>query len=120
MEDIKPAAIKPAVEIEVLERLDLRFGTIVSVDEVVGSKKLVKLTVNFGDHSRSILAGMKQEREVLSEIEGVQALFLVNLEPKKMAGEMSEGMLVDAGYADSIRPSLIVPERPLPDGTRAG
>ncbi len=120
MEKIKPAPIKPPVEMDALDTLDLRFGTIISVGEVTGSKKLVKLTVDFGDHRRSILAGMKQEREDPTEIEGLQALFLVNLEPKKMAGEISQGMLVDIGYADGIRPALAVPERPVPDGSRAG
>jgi tRNA-binding protein len=45
----------------------------------------VKLTVGFGDHSRSILAGMKQERADTTELIGRQALFVVNLEPRKMA-----------------------------------
>jgi tRNA-binding EMAP/Myf-like protein len=44
----------------------------------------------------------------------------VNLEPRKMAGEMSEGMLFDIGYADGVTPVLSVPERPVPNGTRAG
>jgi len=37
-----------------------------------------------------------------------------------MAGEVSEGMLLDLGYEDGIVPVLAVPERPVPDGTRAG
>jgi tRNA-binding protein len=80
----------------------------------------MKLTVNFGDHSRTILAGIKKEREHPREIEGRQALFVVNLEPRKMAGEISEGMLFDIGYADGVTPVLSVPERPVPNGTRAG
>jgi tRNA-binding EMAP/Myf-like protein len=43
----------------------------------------------------------------------------VNLEPKRMAGELSEGMLFDLGYADGITPVLAVPESPVPNGTRA-
>jgi tRNA-binding protein len=66
-----------------LNRIDVRVGTIVSVDEVAGSDKLLKLTVDFGDHQRSILAGMKQERENPRELEGMQALFVVNLAPKR-------------------------------------
>ena len=61
-----------------------------------------------------------KERANPKEIEGKQALFVVNLEPKKMAGELSEGMLFDIGYADSITPVLAVPEKPVPNGTRAG
>jgi len=87
---------------------------------VAGSRKLLRLTVSFGDHSRSILSGMKQERSDPHQLVGRQALFIVNLEPKRMAGELSEGMLFDVGYADGLLPALVVPERPVPDGTRAG
>jgi tRNA-binding EMAP/Myf-like protein len=51
---------------------------------------------------------------------GRQALFVVNLEPKPMAGRISEGMLLDIGYADDLVPALAVPERSLPNGSRAG
>jgi tRNA-binding protein len=116
----KLAPVKPSVPFEVLNRIDVRVGTIERADEVASSDKLVKLTVNFGDHKRSILAGMKKERKNPKEVEGKQALFVVNLEPKRMFGEVSEGMLLDIGYADGIIPVLAVPERPVPNGTRAG
>jgi tRNA-binding protein len=80
----------------------------------------VRLVVNFGDHKRRILAGMREERPNPKEIEGKQALFVINLEPKKMMGEVSEGVLLDIGYADGIKPVLAVPENPVPNGTRAG
>jgi len=63
---------------------------------------------------------MKQERADPAEITGKQALFVVNLAPRKMAGVMSQGMLFDLGYEDGVDPALAVPERPVPDGTRAG
>ena len=119
-ETFKPAEVKPAISFPDLDRLDVRVGTIVSVTEVEGSDKLLRLTVDFGDHRRNILAGMKQEREEPREIEGRQALFVVNLPPKKMMGEISEGMLFDIGYADGIVPALAVPERPVPNGSRLG
>lgn len=115
-----PAPVKPAVTFEAVDKLDVRVGTIESVEDVAGSEKLLKLTVNFGDHRRTILAGMKRERENPQEIVGRQALFVVNLEPRRMAGHTSEGMLFDIGYADRIRPVLAVPEAPVPDGARAG
>ncbi len=118
--EFRPAPVKAAVTPDALERLDIRVGTIERVEDVRGSEKLLKLTVNFGDHRRSILAGMKRERENPRELEGRQALFVVNLEPRRMAGEVSEGMLFDLGYADGLAPSLAVPEREVPDGTRAG
>jgi tRNA-binding protein len=118
--DFIPAPVKPAVTLDLLERLDVRVGTIEAVEDVEKFAKLVRLVVNFGDHRRTILAGMKGERERPEEIVGRQALFVVNLEPKRMAGEVSEGMLFDVGYADGVTPALLVPERAVPDGTRAG
>jgi len=115
-----PAPVKPLISFDELARIDVRVGTILSLEGVAGSDKLLKLTVDFGDHRRSILAGMKKEREDPREIEGRQALFVVNLEPKKLMGEISEGMLFDIGYADGVEPALAIPERKVPDGTRAG
>ena len=120
MAEFAPAAVKPTVGVEALDALDIRVGTIERVEDVPRSDKLMKLTVNFGDHSRTILAGIKKERENPREIEGRQALFVVNLEPRKMASEISEGMLFDIGHADGLTPVLSVPERPVPNGTRAG
>src|SRR6202158_3035307 len=120
MPDFSAAPIKPIAAIASLEALDIRVGTIERVEDVPRSEKLMKLTVNFGDHSRTILAGIKKERENPREIEGRQTLFVVNLEPRKMAGEKSQGMLFDIGYADVVKPVLAVPERSVPNGTRAG
>jgi tRNA-binding protein len=112
--------VKPIVSFEALEALDVRVGTIESVEAVPASEKLMRLKVNFGDHSRVILAGIRKERANPQEIQGKQALFVVNLQPRKMAGELSEGMLFDLGYADGITPALAFPEWPVPNGTRAG
>ena len=114
------APVKPPITIADLNKIDVRVGRIMSVEDVSGSDKLVRLIVDFGDHRRSILAGMKQERADPKAIEGTQALFVVNLEPKKMMGELSEGMLFDIGYADGLQPVLAVPESIVPNGTRAG
>jgi tRNA-binding protein len=115
-----PAPIKPVISVEVLNQIDIRVGTILTVVDVPNSEKLVQLRVGFGDHERTIVAGMKMERANLQEIIGKQALFVVNLEPRKMRGVPSEGMLFDIGYADGARPVLAMPESPVPDGTRAG
>jgi tRNA-binding protein len=112
--------VKPTISFDLLDKIDIRVGTIELVEDIKGSDKLVRLTVDFGDHKRRILAGLKQERPNPRELEGRQALFVVNLEPKKMMGETSEGMLFDIGYADGVTPVLAVPERGVPAGTRAG
>ncbi|MGI9356219.1 MAG: hypothetical protein ACR2PF_13790 [Rhizobiaceae bacterium] len=117
---MKPAPVKPDVAFEDLEKLDVRVGTIMQVVDMANSKKLVKLVVDFGDHDRSIVVGMKLERDNPGEIEGKQALFILNLPEKNMAGELSQGMLFDIGYSDGINPCLAVPEEAVPNGTRAG
>ena len=116
---MEPAAVKPGITIEDLNKIDIRVGTILRVADVANSEKLMELTVDFGDHQRCILAGIKKERSDPKEIEGKQALFVVNLAPRKMAGLVSEGMLFDLGYADGLAPVLAIPESPVPNGTRA-
>jgi tRNA-binding protein len=115
-----PAPIKPLITPAELDKLDIRIGTIEAVHDVPEADKLVLLVVDFGDHQRSIVAGMKQERADVREVVGRQALFVVNLEPKKMRGVTSEGMLFDIGFADGITPVLAIPEKRVPNGVRAG
>jgi len=117
---MEAAPTKPIVSIDVLNQLDVRVGAIEAVEDIPGSDKLVALKVNFGDHRRTIVAGLKQERADPSEIAGKQALFVVNLEPRRMRGVVSEGMLFDIGYADGLTPVLSVPEKPVPNGCRVG
>jgi tRNA-binding protein len=117
---VTPAPVKPTITIEDVDRLDVRVGTIVRVEDVPRSAKLARLTVDFGDHRRTILAGIRKERADPRAIEGQQALFVVNLAPRPMAGEVSEGMLFDIGFADGVPPALARPEHPVPNGTRAG
>ena len=114
------ALVKPTISLEIVNQVDIRVGTIESVSDIAGSDKLVALRVTFGDHTRTIVAGLRQERANPREVEGKQALFIVNLEPRKMRGVVSEGMLFDIGYTDNVRPVLAVPESSVPDGTRAG
>lgn len=116
----EPAPVKPEVGIDVLNQIDIRVGTIRAVSDVPGSAKLLALSVWFGDRERTILSGMKEERPDPLVLVGRQALFVVNLKPRKMAGMLSEGMLFDIGYADGEMPVLAMPETPVPDGTRAG
>ncbi len=117
---MKLLPIKPTIQFNDLDKLDIRVGRIEKVEDVEKSDKLVRLTVNFGDFKRHILVGLKKERKDPKEIEGKQALFVVNLEPKEMMGELSEGMLFDIGYANDIIPVLAMPEKEVPDGVSVG
>ena len=88
---MKPAQVKPLISPELLHQIDVRVGTILTVTDVANSEKLVALEVSFGDHRRTVLGGMKKERANPHEIEGKQALFVVRLAPRKMAGMIPEG-----------------------------
>lgn len=114
------APVKSTVSYDDLAKIDIRVGLIEDVEDMPKSDKLVKLKVDFGDHKRTIVVGMKKERDDPAEVVGLQALFVVNLEPRKMMGELSEGMLFDIGYADKLIPVLALPEKPVPNGTRVG
>jgi tRNA-binding protein len=114
------APVKPLIGLDVLEQVDIRVGTIVQVADVPRSDRLMRLSVDFGDHQRTIIAGLKQERQDPSALEGRQALFVVNLAPRTIMGQESQGMLFDIGFSDHVAPVLAVPESPVPNGARAG
>lgn len=120
MKTFIPAPEKPCITAADIERLDVRVGTIIAVDDVPESKKLVCLTVDFGDKTRCILVGMKTERDNPSEVVGKQTLFVVNLEPRSMFARISEGMLLDIGYLDGLIPVMAIPETAVPNGVRVG
>lgn len=115
------APVKPTITFDDLDKIDIRIGTILSVNDVPRSDKVVQLMVDFGAFQRSILCGIKQERDDLQALVGKQTLFVVNLAPKKISGVVSEGMIFDIGYADGVIPSALAqPEFPVPNGVRAG
>jgi tRNA-binding protein len=108
-----PAPIKPEITMDHLEKIDIRVGAIERVELVPASSKLVKLTVDVSDRRRMVLASLRGERaDPKAEIEGRQALFVLNLPARRLAGEISEAMLFDTGYADGLTP--------VPNGARAG
>lgn len=117
---MKIAPIKPLVAKEALDQLDVRVGTILAIDDVPESDRLLAFKVDFGDHTRTILVGMKRERDDPQSLVGMQTVFVVNLPPRTMRGVVSEGMLLDVGYADGVTPALLRLERAVPNGVRVG
>ena len=113
-------SIKDEIVFEDFAKIDIRVGEIEEVLDIPKSNNLMKLVVNFGDHKRKIIAGIKKERENPKEIEGKQALFVLNLPTKEIFGEKSEGMLFDIGYENKITPVLAMPEKQVPNGSSAG
>jgi len=61
---MKPAQVKPPISPDLLHQIDIRVGTILTVTDVPNSEKLVALEVSFGDHRRTVLAGMKRNEPI--------------------------------------------------------
>jgi tRNA-binding protein len=78
-----PAPVKALISPELLDQIDIRWHHRIRARGLPIRKSLVALRINFGDHVRSVLAGMKRERANPREIEGKQALFVMNLPPRK-------------------------------------
>lgn len=97
------------------KKLDIRTARIESVEEVPGKDKLFKLQVDIGDEKRTVMAGIKQfySRE---ELLGKRIIFLANLEPKKIAGVESNGMILAVLDGDTL--SVLSPEREMKTGLR--
>ncbi len=118
MDSVAPP--KQEITFDIFEKIDVRVGTILEVKDVPDSRKLVQLKVDLGFAVRTVVAGLRNERDNPKDVEGLQALFVVNLAPRKMAGILSEAMLFDIGYSDKITPVLAMPECDVPCGTRVG
>lgn len=118
----KPAQIEGImtlgqIKYEDFAKLDLRVGTIKKADDIEGADKLYKLEVDLGTETRTILAGIKQYYDKKSLI-GKQIICIVNLEPRKMKGLESQGMLLAAGSKEENVCVLISPEKNVKSGLK--
>lgn len=109
-------AMKAEINISDLEKIDIRTGTILECEEIEGSDKLYKLTVDFGLElgTRIILTGMKKYYQP-SDMKGMQTTFVVNLAPRKMMGLESQGMIFAASSKDGT-PVFLQPKKQIEDG----
>ncbi|TFF98707.1 MAG: methionine--tRNA ligase [Promethearchaeota archaeon] len=97
------------------KKLDLRIGKVQKVEEVENADKLYKLTVNDGEGTRFLVAGLAPYYKS-DELLNKKILFLANLEPKKLRGELSEGMLLAAVDGDVV--SILTPEKDISPGSK--
>lgn len=98
-EKVKVAAQKPTIGIEDFEKIDLRIGRILTAEKVEKSNKLLKFTIDTGIDTRTVLSGIAKHFTA-EEMVGKRVLMVVNLAPRKMMGEESQGMLLFAEGAD--------------------
>jgi methionyl-tRNA synthetase len=97
---------KPIISFSEWEKLDLRTGEILEVDIVSGADKLYKLKIDLGTETRTIVAGLKQYY-TKEELEGKKCIVLCNLEPRKLKGIESSGMLLAAVNEDHSEVKLL-------------
>ncbi len=98
------------------EKVDIRVGQIKSVESVPDSRKLLKLIVDFGDMgTRTVFSGIKQWVGP-TDLEGKQACFVVNIQPRKMSVGISEAMILASEGANGEF-ALVVPEKAVPNGS---
>jgi len=103
------------INIDDFKKLNMVVGTIESVEDIEGSDKLYKFTVNIGQEKRQILGGLKlsyQKEELINK----QVLILENLEPRKMMGLESQGMIL-AASDENNKPVVVQPLKKVQNGS---
>ncbi len=107
------------VEFKNWSKLDLRVAQVKKIEEIEGADKLWKLTLDVGEKigERIVCAGLKPYYSQ-KELEGKKIILFVNLEPRKMKGVVSEGMILAAVNKDKSNVKLIQPEGDIELGSR--
>jgi len=106
--------MKDTIAFSDFQKLDLQTAIIVNVEPLQGTDKIYKVQIDLGGQKRQILAGLRPHYQT-EELIGKQVVVLVNLKPKKIRGEISEGMLLAADADGKV--VLISPVREIPAGT---
>lgn len=103
------------ITFEEFKKLDIKIGRIISAEKVPDSDKLIKLILDIGNEQRQILAGIAEFYSDLSSLVGKEVPLILNLEPRKMRGLLSEGMMLAA--LTEGRPILLHPAEDVPPGS---
>lgn len=103
------------ISFDEFQKIDLRVGEIIKVEKIKNSEKLLKLIVDLGKEKKQIVAGIGKEYSE-KELIGKKIVILVNLEPKKLMGIESEGMLLAADL--NGKPIILIPEKEVPPGIK--
>lgn len=96
------------------QKMEIKMATIVEAEKIAGADKLLKLMVDLGDEKRQLVAGIALQYEP-EKLIGKQVPVVCNLEPAKIRGTESNGMILCASTPD---PVLLLPEKKVPDGSK--
>ena len=113
-EDVIDIEAKPEITFDDFTKMQFQVGEIIACEEVKKSKKLLCSQVKIGSQIKQIVSGIKQYYSA-EEMVGKKVMVLVNLKPAKLAGVLSEGMLLCAEDADGNL-ALVTPEKKMPAG----
>lgn len=116
--EYKAAPIKPSIQFPEFEKIDIRVGTILECIKVPKADKLLQFLIDDGISKRTIISGIAQWYKP-EELVGRQVCFIANLEPRKLRGIESCGMLLSAENADGSL-SLIQPSALITPGSKVG
>ncbi len=104
------------INIEDFAKVEIRVGTVIEAEEVEGSEKLIKQTVDFGEEKKQILSGIKKWYKP-DQLIGKQFVYVFNLEPRMMMGIESQGMIMAAEGKDG-KPILLKPSSKVLSGSK--
>ena len=113
-EEVINIEVKPEITFDDFGKMQFQVGEIIACEEVKKSKKLLCSQVKIGSEVKQIVSGIKQYYKA-EEMVGKKVMVLVNLKPAKLAGVLSEGMLLCAEDAEGNL-ALMVPEKSMPSG----
>jgi len=103
------------INFENFQKIDLRVAKVITTEKIEGSEKLLKLEIDLGEEKRQLVAGISQFYGP-EELVGREIVVVANLEPKKIKGVESQGMLLAAD--DKGKPILLKPDEEVPPGTK--
>lgn len=112
----KAQPVKPSIQFDDFTKLDIRVGTVLECEKVPKTDKLLRFLLDDGLSKRTILSGIAAYYPDPEELVGKQVCFIANLEPRKMRGILSEGMILSAEDADGSL-SLIEPSKMVKPGS---
>jgi methionyl-tRNA synthetase len=112
-----PAAESSTISIEDFAKVEMRTGEIKTAEAIPGAKKLLKLTVDIGTEVRQVCAGIA-EFYAPEKLIGMKVVVVTNLQPRKLRGVESNGMIVAASIGDQGRPVLLTFNEDVPNGAR--
>ncbi len=101
MDEPAPIPTPTYLTIDDFKKVEIKIGEILSVEQIEGSDKLLKLKVNFGDHERQVLSGIKAYFPEVQVLVGKKCPFVTNLAPRMMMGLESQAMILAAGGGET-------------------